>query len=172
MNAYIYQLFIGPDAPFLPLAVYLVLAGTAVWDAWRGIVPNIPLALAALAITIGRYLADGWQDAATFLALGAGAWLFIWVFNELWFRIFKKDAIGMGDAKWTAVAVAAFGVMPALFAWFAGAWVAIIWIIGSYLIGRRIRKVFFAPFLMVGLTLGLLVTRGIITLPYPLTLGG
>lgn len=172
MNAYIiYQIFAdGPYAPFLPLAVYLVLLTTAVWDAWRGIVPNIPLALAALAILTGRFLVLSWEDALTHLALGGAAWLFLWVFNEVWFQIFKKDAIGMGDAKWTALAVGTFGIVPALFAWFAGAWVAILWIIGSYLFGRRIRKVFFAPFLLVGLTLGLLVTRGIISLPYPLSL--
>jgi prepilin signal peptidase PulO-like enzyme (type II secretory pathway) len=164
------QLLPGPYSPWLPGAIALVLLATAAWDAWKGIVPNIPLLIGGIAIGVGRFLANGWQDALIYVALGLGAWGAIWLFNEGWYRFFKRDAVGMGDAKWTALAVAAFGIVPALFAWFAGSWVAILWIIGAYAIKKPIRKVYFAPFLFCGLIIGLVFTQKIVELPFPFIL--
>lgn len=163
-------LLAGPFAPWGPLFVLLILAGTAAWDARTGIIPNIPILIGAIAITAARFLENGWQDAALFFGLGFGTWVLIFLINEGWYRLFKKDAIGMGDAKWTALAVATFGPIASMFAWFAGSWLSLLWIGGSYLIGKRIKKVYFGPFLFFGLIIGLLVVRGIVKLPYPLTL--
>ncbi len=160
----------GPFAPWLTGFVLLILFGTAAWDARTGIVPNIPLAIGAVAIIIGRFVANGWEDALTYFAMGFGTWGIVWLMNEAWYRFFKKDAVGMGDAKWTALAVATFGPVPALFAWFAGAWVSILWIGLCYAAGKRIKKVYYAPFLFCGLMIGLAVTRGAVTLPFPFAL--
>lgn len=163
-------LLAGPFGPWLPGFVLLILLGTAAWDARTGIVPNIPLVIGAVAILGGRLIENSVADAALYAALGFGAWGVIWLINEGWYKFFKKDAVGMGDAKWTALAVASFGGVPALFAWFAGAWVSIAWIGLCYAVGKRIKKVYFAPFLFCGLVIGLTVTRGLIRLPYPFAL--
>lgn len=160
----------GPLAPWLPGFALLVLLATAAWDARTGIIPNIPILIGSIAVLAGRFLAYGWQNALTYFGMGLGAWVLFFLINEAWFRFFKKDAIGMGDAKWTALAVATFGPLPSVFAWFAGSWVSLLWIGGSYLIGRKIRKVYFGPFLFCGLVIGLLVTKGVIKLPYPFVL--
>lgn len=160
-------MFSGPYEPWLPLGVAIILFGTAAWDARTGIVPNIPLLIGAIVIIAGRFLAKGFPDAILHLAMGLGVWALCWAFNEFWYRFFQKDAIGMGDAKWTALAAATFGVLPSILAWFIGSWVAIIWIGLSYVIGKRIRKVYFAPFLFCGLVIGLFFTKKIIELPYP-----
>ncbi|NDE90168.1 MAG: hypothetical protein EB059_03385 [Alphaproteobacteria bacterium] len=163
----LHTLFAGPYGPWLPGAIAFILFATAAWDARTGIVPNIPLLIGGIAIIAGRYLAYGFTDAIVHLALALGLWALLWWLNELCYRFFKRDAIGMGDAKWTALATATFGAIPSLVAWFAGSWVAILWIGFSYLIGQRIRKVYFAPFLFCGLMIGLALTKKIIMLPYP-----
>lgn len=162
-------LLAGPYAPWLTGCVLLILLGTAAWDARTGIVPNIPLLVGAIAITLGWLLQEGWEKAAMQAGMGIGAWAVIWLVNEGWYKFFKKDALGMGDAKWTALAIIAFGPLPAVFAWLAGSWVSIAWILLCYCVGKRIRKVYFAPFLFCGLMIGLAVTRGLVKLPYPFT---
>lgn len=166
-SAAFHAVFSGPFEPWLPLAIAGILLATAVWDARTGIVPNIPLLCGAIAIIAGRFLKKGFPDAIVYLAMGIGIWIVLWAFNEFWYRHFKKDAIGMGDAKWTALAAATFGPVPCMLAWFIGSWIAILWIGLSYLVGRRIRKVYFAPFLFCGLMTGLLFTKKIIEMPYP-----
>lgn len=158
----------GPFAPWLPAFVLAVLFGTAAWDARTGIIPNIPILVGTLAMTGGRFLANGWQDALYYLGLGVGACVIIYLINEGWYRLFKKDAIGMGDAKWTGLAIVAFGPIASIFAWFAGSWLSLLWIGGCYLFRVRIKKVYFGPFLFLGLIIGLAVVRGIVKLPYPL----
>ncbi|MBI3418867.1 MAG: hypothetical protein HY053_01865 [Proteobacteria bacterium] len=169
MFSLLLQFFSGPYAPWFSAAVYLILLGVALWDARTGVVPNIPLIFGAVVMTVARFMGEGWQKALIFTLEGLGAWLLIWLFNEIWYRLLKKDALGMGDAKWTGLAVLSFGIVPALFAWFAGAWIAILWIGGCWLAGKRIRKVYYAPFLFCGLTIGLLIARGLVKLPYPFT---
>lgn len=161
------KLFAGPYGPWLPFGIGVILFATAAWDARTGIVPNIPLLCGAAAVVAGRFLANGFPDAIMYLALGLGVWAIIWGFNEAWFRLFGKDAIGMGDAKWTALAAATFGIMPALLSWLAGSWLSIMWIILCFVVGKRIRKVYFAPFLFCGLIVALCFTRKLIELPYP-----
>lgn len=162
-----YQLFSGPYGPWLPFAIAVILFATAAWDARTGIVPNIPLLIGAVAIIAGRFMAKGFPDAIMNLALGLGVWIVIWGFNEAWFRFFGRDAVGMGDAKWTALAAATFGIMPALLSWLSGSWLSILWIALCYLAGKRIKKVYFAPFLFFGLMLSLCFTKKLVELPYP-----
>ena len=167
MSAVFHTMFSGPFEPWLPLGIVVILFATAAWDARTGIVPNIPLLIGGIAIIAGRFMTKGFPDAIVHLAMAAGLWAVLWAFNEFWYRFFQKDAIGMGDAKWTALAAATFGVLPCVLAWFIGSWVAILWIGLSYLIRRRISKVYFAPFLFCGLMVGLSLTKKIIQLPYP-----
>lgn len=170
MPEVVITLLAGPFAPWGAAFVLLILFGTAAWDARTGIIPNIPILIGALAIIGARFLENGWRDALLYLGLGLGTWVLIFLINEGWYRLFKKDAIGMGDAKWTALAVATFGPLAAMFAWFAGSWISLLWIGGSYVIGQRIKKVYFGPFLFAGLLVGLCVLRGIVRLPYPLAI--
>ncbi len=158
--------FAGPVAPWIPAAVYLILLGVALYDARTGIIPDTPMALGALAVTAARLFDEGWEKALEHFAYGLAAAFAVWAFNEIWYRLAGKDALGMGDAKWTALAVMTFGAVPGLFAWFAGSWVAMAWIALCWLSGRRIRKVYYAPFLFCGLTLGILVERRMIGLPF------
>ncbi len=167
MSTILNTMLSGPFAPWLPLGIMVILFATAAWDARTGIVPNIPLLIGAIAIIAGRFLAKGYSDAIINLALGLGLWALLWAFNEFWYRFFKKDAIGMGDAKWTALAAVTFGALPAVLAWFIGSWLAILWIGLCYLFRKRISKVYFAPFLFFGLNIGMLFTKKIIELPYP-----
>jgi prepilin signal peptidase PulO-like enzyme (type II secretory pathway) len=148
------------------MAVYLILLGTAAWDARTGIVPDMPLLIGAIIIMAARFYTD-WHDALIYAGEAIAAYGIIWAFNEIWYKVQGRDALGMGDAKWTALAIAAFGVIPGMFAWFAGAWVAIAWIAISWAVGQRIRKVYYAPFLFCGLTIGILLVRHIVKLPPP-----
>lgn len=169
MNEVALKLLEGPFSPWMPAFVLAILFGTAAWDARTGIVPNIPLLVGAVAVAITRFVFEEWNVAVLYIGMGLAAWAGVWALNEIWFRVFGKDAVGMGDAKWTALAVATFGpVAGALFAWFAGSWVSIAWIIGSYAVGIRIKKVYFAPFLFCGLVIGLLITKRVVELPFPL----
>ncbi len=157
----------GAYAPYLPGFVLFILLFVAAWDARTGIVPDSPMAIGALVMFIGRFTANGWQDAYAAFGWALLTWIIIFAINEIWYRLFGKDAVGMGDAKWTALAVLAFGGIPATFAWFAGAWISIIWIVLCYATNHKIAKVYFAPFLFCGLLIGLAVTRHVITLPAP-----
>ena len=74
----------------------------------------------------------------------------------------------MGDAKWTALAIAAFGFKPALWAWVVGAWLGLSWLAlqAVFSLLRRLfdpsaqvrdfyERLHFAPFLFIGLLAGL-----------------
>jgi len=165
-----FQLFFsGAWHPWLPLALYLILLATAAWDARTGIVPNLPLAVGAALALAGQCWQFGWHGLWQAALSGAGLWAAIWGLNELWYRRTGRDAVGMGDAKWSALAAIGFGVAPAIMAWFIGAWVAIVWIGVSYAAKRPIRKVYFAPFLLCGLSIAVVLVRRILVLPYPFT---
>jgi prepilin signal peptidase PulO-like enzyme (type II secretory pathway) len=106
--------------------------------------------------------------AAEHLLTGLGAAIVLWGANQLYYMAVKRDAFGMGDAKWTALAVAAFGFKPALWAWVIGAWLGLGWMavkkIHSFarkLVAAQASEensgdyIHFAPFLFVGLLAGL-----------------
>ncbi len=151
------------EAWWLPGILLLILGSGAAYDAVRGRVPDgIILAGSVVALgTLGLY-AD-WPEASHHLLWGLGASLLIWGVNQLYYRFLKHDAIGMGDAKWTLLAVIGFGWMPAAFAWIVGAWLGALWLTGAWLFAKaRGRKNFrarvhFTPFLFLGLLAGLYI---------------
>ncbi len=146
---------------FVPVAVLGLLGLAAIYDAFTGRVPNL-LVLSALAVVL--FLSahhEGWPMAGlrTLTALAA-----FWVLksvNAFYFIVFRRDAIGMGDAKWTAAAAACFGLAPVFWAWVFGAWLGAIWLGVKLIVGflcphaKPRGYVHFAPFLMAGLVLKL-----------------
>src|SRR6185312_381625 len=83
----------------------------------------------------------------------------LYFINEIWFRAAKADALGMGDAKWTVLAVACFGGPPAVAAWIVGAWLGIGWLGLAKLAHHPIKRVHFTPFLFIGLVIGIYLLR-------------
>jgi prepilin signal peptidase PulO-like enzyme (type II secretory pathway) len=153
-------------APAMPLdfwwvtaLVLVLLALTATVDAFTSIVPDIFIFIGLVAVTSAQGLGASWSDAAQHLEQAIAAGVLIWAINALWHKKFKHDALGMGDAKWTMLAVACFGIMPAVFAWGVGSLLAVSFIGAAKLGNYTIRRVTFAPFLFVGLIAGLFWLR-------------
>lgn len=126
-------------------------------DARTGRVPDAPLLFATLLVvgTVGGY--SDWPIAAHRLLLGLVAMFALWGVNSLYYALWKRDAFGMGDAKWTLLAVAAFGVYPSVVAWIVGSWLGLSWIAIRWMIWRKPtgKAIHFAPFLFAGLVVGL-----------------
>jgi prepilin signal peptidase PulO-like enzyme (type II secretory pathway) len=143
------------DAWWLPVLVLFVLGVSATIDALTGTIPDwiIFLGIAAVVLTEGIYM--DWPFAAAHLRPAVAAGIGLWLFNLLWRRQFKGDAYGMGDAKWTILAVAMFGFAPSLFAWGAAAVLAVMWMGVLRLARRKIDHVHFGPFLFLGLLAGI-----------------
>jgi prepilin signal peptidase PulO-like enzyme (type II secretory pathway) len=150
----------------LPVAMLFVLGLSSTWDACKGRVPDAFIFLGLLLTAAVQGLYTEWSTAAEHLALGLGVAFALWGLNQLYYTLMKTDAFGMGDAKWTALAVANFGLKPALFAWVIGAWLGLGWM-GVKGLSRRVRKLYaegngetrtyihFTPFLFVGLLVGI-----------------
>jgi leader peptidase (prepilin peptidase)/N-methyltransferase len=140
---------------WLAPAVLLLLAFGAAIDARSKRVPDqiIIVGVALTSVTQGFYV--GWHYAGRHLLIAFAAGLTLYIINEIWFRLRKRDALGMGDAKWTMLAVDCFGPLPAFFAWVIGAWLALGWMLLARLAKRKIARVAFAPFLFIGLLAGL-----------------
>ncbi len=95
--------------------------------------------------------------------------------NPIYYYAFKRDAYGMGDVKWTLLAIATFSINPRLSHGAGGVWLGLLWLgRQSWCVGRggcmrgipekanlsviRPRDhVHFAPFLFAGLLAGLYV---------------
>ena len=149
----------APDMPpelwAVPAFVLGILLVTAIIDAFTKIVPDV-LIFAGLMIATGLLgFFASWDIAAQHLQVAIAVTVAIWGMNELWYRSFHHEALGMGDAKWTLLAVTCFGVIPALLAWGGGAVIAAIFMIGMRLFRCPIKRVTFAPFLLIGLCAGL-----------------
>ncbi len=144
-----------PDIWWLPGLVLLVLGVSAMIDALTGTIPDwlIFMGLASVVVTQGVIM--DWPFAAAHLRLAIAAGIALWFLNSLWRRIFKGDAYGMGDAKWTMLAVSCFGLPPALFAWGAAACLAVVWMGGARLARYKVDNVYFGPFLFIGLLVGI-----------------
>jgi len=140
-----------PEAWWLPAIVLFLLFCAALVDAFTSTVPDplIFLGLAAVLAVQGMYVS--WEFAGWHLLLALAAALFIWTMNELWRAAFDNDAIGMGDVKWTMLAIACFDTTPVMAAWGIGAWLALIWIGVARLYHYKLGRVYFAPFLFLGL---------------------
>jgi prepilin signal peptidase PulO-like enzyme (type II secretory pathway) len=144
-----------PETWWLAALVLLILGLAASIDTFTSNVPDPLIFLGLLALTALQGLEVSWPFAATHLTWALGAAFALWAINQLWYLTFKRDAIGMGDAKWTMLAVAAFDIMPGLFAWGLGACLALIWMGALLIIRRPVNRVYFAPFLFIGLVAGL-----------------
>lgn len=154
---------------WLALPFWLVLGWSAWVDAWTGRVPNAILrrglswGLLLLGLGLFRPYPDffGWPPAASMSAAlqatllhllsAGGLYGLVWLLNLLW-RLWRgHDALGMGDAKWSAVAALAFGVVPVLWAWALASWLGLAWLC---VVRRNLRaRLYFAPFLFVALLL-------------------
>ena len=81
----------------------------------------------------------------------------LWAFNEIYFKICQQDAFGMGDAKWSGVAVFAFGLKTVFWTWCVGAWLGLAWMGARKLLGfvwpplKPEERLHFTPFLFLGL---------------------
>ncbi|MDR3451014.1 MAG: hypothetical protein P4M15_14950 [Alphaproteobacteria bacterium] len=149
-------------APGMPLdlwwvtaAVLFLLALTATIDAFTTLVPDGLIFLGLVAVAGLQGLFGSWMLAGVHLTQAILAGLIVWAINFAWYRKFHYDALGMGDAKWTALAVACFGALPALYAWGIGSCLAVAWILAARVARYQITRVTFAPFLFLGLVAGL-----------------
>jgi prepilin signal peptidase PulO-like enzyme (type II secretory pathway) len=131
--------------------VFLILVLTAAVDAYTATIPDGMIFAGMLAITGMQGLYASWQSAAENLRTALLAGVLIWCVNQLWYKFFRHDALGMGDAKWTMLAVACFGTMPALGAWGIGSCIAVLWIVTTRLVRYKVTQVTFGPFLLIGL---------------------
>ena len=161
-TAYHMQEFMLHAAPHMPVDIYwvpplvfLLLFIASIVDAFTGRVPDVIIFLGSFIVTGAIGLVESWPAAAVNLGYGIAAGFIIWMLNEVWFVMRKEDAIGMGDAKWTLLAALCFGWQALVVAWGAGALIAICWMYGARAVGRKISHVHFAPFLLVGLVVGI-----------------
>jgi prepilin signal peptidase PulO-like enzyme (type II secretory pathway) len=135
--------------------VFLLLAAAAVIDARTARVPD-PVIFLGLFITaaVQGFLAD-WPFAARNLTIGLIAGVIPYLINLAWYRFKKRDALGMGDAKWTILAVACFGPLPGAAAWVLGAVLALLWMAAARVARKPAAHIHFAPFLCAGLAAGI-----------------
>jgi prepilin signal peptidase PulO-like enzyme (type II secretory pathway) len=131
------------------------LALAATIDAFTAVVPDFIIFLGMLAVTGVQALFASWSVAGQHLLQGIEAGLIIWGINFIWFCNFRRDALGMGDAKWTMLAVACFGAVPGIYAWGIGAVTAALFIIAARQFRYQVTQITFAPFLFIGLCWGL-----------------
>lgn len=144
-----------PDAWWLSALVLLVLFLAAVVDTFTSVIPDSLMFLGTLAVIATEGVYVSWPFAAHHLAIALVAVFGLWALNQSWYFVFKHPAIGMGDAKWTMLAVSCFELNPALFAWGFGACLAVLWLGVVRLVRYEISRVHFAPFLFIGLAVGL-----------------
>jgi prepilin signal peptidase PulO-like enzyme (type II secretory pathway) len=140
-----------PDIHAIAAILALIaLAYTAIVDARTGMVPPLPLAVASL-LLIASLVANG----ATPMAIVHAALMYagIWAVNEAHYRMMGRDALGMGDAHWSFVATLLYGPVAVLWAWGAGACLAILFLGARRLAGKSAGQVYFVPFLFIGLLL-------------------
>lgn len=131
-------------------AALAALIYTAIIDARSGRVPPYPLFVAGIIVVVGWLLVDPSLVAPHVLAAFAG-YAAIWSLNMVWRMLYKHDALGMGDASWTCVAVLAYGWQLAVAAWGGGAVLALLFLALRHAIGKPARHVYFAPFLCIAL---------------------
>ena len=148
-----------PEIWWVTACVLVILALAATVDAFTTTIPDPLIFLGLFAITLMQGLSASWDVAAHHLTQAIAAGLLIWGVNFAWVKKFETDAIGMGDSKWTMLAVACFGITPAVLAWGIGSVLATIFIGLFRLFKVQLTKVTFSPFLFIGLGVGLFITR-------------
>ncbi|MDD3288764.1 MAG: hypothetical protein PHX43_07175 [Alphaproteobacteria bacterium] len=151
---------------WLSLFVLVILAITAIIDAFTAKVPDNFILFGFAVVIVTQGVCVDWPFAANRLAMGIATAVGLYGLNQLWYKFFHYDGFGMGDAKWTALAVSTFHFVPVAIAWILGAWLGILWLGLLYLLYsvrnvlriKKLRKpthVHFAPFLLIGLIIGL-----------------
>jgi prepilin signal peptidase PulO-like enzyme (type II secretory pathway) len=148
-----------PEMWGVTACVVLILAVTAILDAFTAVIPEALIFLGLVGVTVAQGFFLSWKTAAHYLQEAIAAGLFIWVLNFAWYWKFRYDALGMGDAKWTMLAVACFGIGPAILAWGVSSVLATIFIGSFRLFKYRIKRVTFSPFLFIGLGVALYRVR-------------
>jgi prepilin signal peptidase PulO-like enzyme (type II secretory pathway) len=148
-----------PQAAWVAAVILFVLAAAAIVDIVTGTIPDflIFFGMAGIVGLQGVYVS--FPFAAHQMIWGLLGLALVWGVNELWLRAFKHDALGMGDGKWTMLAVTCFGGIPVLVAWGFGAVLGSIFLIGLMIVRRKLARVHFAPFLFVGLIVGIWAAR-------------
>lgn len=169
-----------PEAWWVALPVLLILGAAALMDAMSGKVPDHYTLTGILLLTAMHGIYTGWDAASLQFALALGIIMLLWLINQGLVKIWKRDAFGMGDAKWSALAALAFGWEAVVIAWVIGSWLALLW-----MMIRRIKVspvatgsisksapamagvvsgnyVHFAPFLLLGLLGGLFIMNAIV----------
>jgi len=144
-----------PGYWWVTASVLGILALSATIDAFTEVIPDLLILLGLIAVVATQGMFVSWRMACVHFEHALLAGLIIWGVNFLWYQKFRYDALGMGDAKWTMLAVACFGAYPVLAAWAIGSILATAVILASKLTSYRITQVTFAPYLFVGLVLGL-----------------
>jgi prepilin signal peptidase PulO-like enzyme (type II secretory pathway) len=148
-----------PETWWMTACVIFILALAATIDAFTTVIPDVLIFLGLFAVATVQGVCASWEIAALHLREAIIAGVLIWAINFAWFRKFRYDALGMGDAKWTMLAVACFGAEPVIIAWGIGSVLATI-LIGVFRIFRyRVTEVTFSPFLFVGLSVALYGVR-------------
>ncbi len=151
------------SAWWVSLATLLILGASALVDAKSGRVPDVYTLTGILLVTAVHGIYMGWEEASNQLLIAISLVLALWLLNEGFYKLFKRDSLGMGDAKWSALAAVTFGVKAVFFAWIIAAWFALLWLMGRKIAAavskNKIKKdyVHFAPFLFLGLISALLI---------------
>jgi prepilin signal peptidase PulO-like enzyme (type II secretory pathway) len=146
-----------PQVWYVPSILLFILAVTSLVDARTGRVPDLPIIVGVMGGIGCLAWFFGWLPAGERLLYAIAAVLGLKFVNNFYYKLFKQDAFGFGDAKWTGLAVVAFGIVPVLWAWAVGAWLGLMWMAlrwGCRWIARaqgQAGYVHFAPFLLLGL---------------------
>jgi prepilin signal peptidase PulO-like enzyme (type II secretory pathway) len=144
-----------PDYWWVTASVLGILALTATVDAFTEVIPDMLILLGVVAVAGTQVLFGPWQMALWHLSQALVIGFTIWAANFVWYTTFHHDALGMGDAKWTMLAIVCFGLEPVLFAWGLGAVLASTYIIVASLAHHKVTRVTFGPYLFIGLCVGL-----------------
>lgn len=150
-----------PPLVFVPFLVLLFLAAAAFVDARTGKVPDALIGSGLLLSVASLAWGSGWFIGGERLLYVVASIYALKLINNLYYRLFNHDAFGFGDAKWTGLAVAGFGLAPVCWAWIVGAWLALFWM-GLRSLWLKVHQTYgghsyvhFVPFLFSGLCLAL-----------------
>ncbi len=148
-------LFAAPEAWWVGAIALILLSAAAAIDARSGRIPDILVLPGVAIVTFGRGIYNGMPEADDRLLQGFIAAALVWVINQIWRRLTGNHALGMGDGKWSWLAVTTFGPLSVAVAWGIGACLASMRIIVGHIRGEPTVYVHFAPYLMIGLALAL-----------------
>lgn len=161
--------FLPPDfsgqLAFLPYAILGILGLAALVDAFTGRVPNSLVLIGVSSVIFLSASYEGWTRAGGRLFVAFLAFTLLKTINRVYISLCRRDAFGMGDAKWTALAAMAFGLPNVFWAWVIGAWLGLVWMLLRRLVGyvfplfRSYGYIHFAPFLFAGLVLRLYAVK-------------